>query len=156
MKPRLLMACAFAVVAVLVSGCGTAVPDLKGTAVEQAARTLTTSGFKLGRTVYDEAATNSVGTVVAQDPPAGARAPADSAVDLTVAGTAPVPVPSVVGMVEIPARMALVEAGLLVGGVDFVHDPAVPAGSVVSQEPTAGTLVPKGSGVFLMLSRGPQ
>lgn len=155
MKNRVLFACALALVAVLVAGCGTAVPDLAGKPVGEATATLEAGGFKPGRISYDENVTSTVGTVVSQEPSAGVRTPAGSVVNLTVAGAAPVLAPNVVGMVEIPARMALVDSGLIVAGVSFVYDKAVPSGSVVAQEPVAGTEVPKGSGVALVLSRGP-
>jgi beta-lactam-binding protein with PASTA domain len=53
------------------------------------------------------------------------------------------------------ATTALVNAGLTRGTVSNASSTTVPAGSVISQNPGAGTLVAPGSAVALVVSSGP-
>lgn len=64
------------------------------------------------------------------------------------------PVPNVVGQTQMGADMALMGAGLQLGTVTSVADPAA-SGAVVRQSPVAGTVVALGSTVNLTLSSGP-
>ena len=63
-----------------------------------------------------------------------------------------VPVPNVVGMTKEAAASAITSAGLAVGTVTTASSNSVPAGSVISENPTAGTLVSAGSAVNLVVS----
>lgn len=74
----------------------------------------------------------------------------------TITVGAVVTVPSVVGLPQAAAQTALTTAGLIVGTVITSPSATVPAGSVISQEPSAGTGVPSGSAVNLVVSSGPQ
>lgn len=64
-------------------------------------------------------------------------------------------IPNVVGMTDNLAEQAITDAGLLVGYWNSVCDPSVPAGHIISQDPSAGTSVPIGSSVNLKTSLGP-
>ena len=64
-----------------------------------------------------------------------------------------VPVPDVVGMSEVGARAMLVGGGLALGSLKDVVDTAV-AGTVLTQKPTAGTMVQHGTLVNLTVSVG--
>jgi hypothetical protein len=66
-----------------------------------------------------------------------------------------VAVPSVVNMTQPNATLALTTAGLVVGTVTNASSATVAAGSVISQTPAAGTNVPPGSSVNLVVSSGP-
>ena len=78
-------------------------------------------------------------------------------VTITVEPTLPVtvPVPNMVGLSQSVAESAITSAGLTVGTVTQEASSTVPAGNVISQNPTASTLVPKGSAVSLVVSSGP-
>jgi hypothetical protein len=94
--------------------------------------------------------------VISQNPGAGASVAAGSAVNLVVStGPAPVNVPNVVGLTQAAATTAITNAGLVVGAVTQQPSNAVPAGSVISQNPSAGTSVAAGSAVDLVVSTGP-
>ena len=71
-------------------------------------------------------------------------------------GTSPgtVSVPSVVGLTQSAASASITNAGLVVGTVTQQSSATVPAGSVISQNPTAGTSVAGGSAVNLVVSSG--
>lgn len=64
-----------------------------------------------------------------------------------------IPVPSLIGMTVATAQAAVISAGLLPLSTG-VHNPA-PLGEVISQSPTAGTLVLPGSTVNIVASLGP-
>jgi hypothetical protein len=73
---------------------------------------------------------------------------------LTVTYTAPpVDVPNVVGQPQATAEAAIVAASL-VASTTTAYDAAVPAGNVISQNPSGGVSVPVGSTVNLVVSLG--
>jgi eukaryotic-like serine/threonine-protein kinase len=74
---------------------------------------------------------------------------------LLVSGGGGVAVPDVSGKTQAEATTALQDAGFVVGDVKQVADQSVPAGSVVSQDPVAGSTADKGSAVALSVSSGP-
>lgn len=89
--------------------------------------------------------------------PAVAIAQVPSMTDLISAiGSEPsdVVVPDVVGQPEADAITAITDAGLAAASVQAADD-TVPAGSVISQDPVAGTSVAAGSTVTLTISTGP-
>ena len=79
----------------------------------------------------------------------------DSAPD-TATITVRVPVPNVVGRPQAEAESILTGAGLIVGAVTTEFNDTVPAGTVIEQTPTAGTIVVGGTAVALRVSLGPQ
>ncbi|MBN1788388.1 MAG: PASTA domain-containing protein [Sedimentisphaerales bacterium] len=68
--------------------------------------------------------------------------------------TPDVTVPDVVGMSQSAASTAITSAGLVVGTVTTQCSDTVPAGEVISQSPTGGSVVPAGSAVDLVVSSG--
>jgi serine/threonine-protein kinase len=93
-------------------------------------------------------------TVVEQDPVAGEMADEGSSVTLTVSsGPSIVEVPDVSGQSERQATKALEDAGLLVDP-SFGFSDTVPEGRAIGTEPVAGTQLPSGSTVKLVMSRG--
>ena len=67
-----------------------------------------------------------------------------------------VSVPDVVGKTKADARSIITSAGLSVGAVTQEYSNSVPAGKVISQNPTAGTQVDRGTAVDLVISKGPK
>ena len=70
-------------------------------------------------------------------------------------GPPPVTVPNVIGQTQNGAAAVLQKSGLTVGTVTQQTSTSVPAGSVISQNPAAGTSVAPGSAVDLVVSSGP-
>ncbi len=96
------------------------------------------------------------GVVIAQNPRSGAVVKWGRRVDLTVSrGTRLALVPAVVGHEERQARLDLGDSGLRTGDVLELHDDAVATGRVIAATPRAGTSVPEGSAVSLLVSAGP-
>ena len=77
-----------------------------------------------------------------QNPTAGSTVAQNSAVDIVVSlGPVLVSVPDVVGLQQSDAETAILGATLTVGTVSQVNDPSIPAGEVISQNPSAGATV---------------
>ena len=97
----------------------------------------------------------AAGSVISQNPGAGASVAPGSAVNLVVSsGTAPVSVPNVVNLTQAAATTAITGAGLTVGTITTANSTTVAIGSVISQSPVAGTSVSPGSAVNLVVSLG--
>jgi hypothetical protein len=122
----------------------------------QAAAAITSAGLIVGSESSQCSNTVPAGQVVSQDPAAGASVAAGSAVNLvTSSGPCPVSVPDVAGLTQSAARSAIASAGLVVGTVTQAASDTTPKGSVISQNPVAGTSVAKNSAVNLIISSGP-
>ncbi len=65
-------------------------------------------------------------------------------------------IPRVLGLSLAEAQRLLDETDLVVNDTDAVNHPAAPRGVVVWQDPPPGVAVPKGTGVTLSVSLGPQ
>ncbi len=63
-------------------------------------------------------------------------------------------VPSVVGQTQSAATAIIVGAGLTVGSITSATSTTVPAGNVISQSPTVGSLAAPGASVNLVISSG--
>ena len=137
----------------LSQGQKTTVPNVVGQAQAAAEQKLIADGFAIG-TVANVNSDRAVGTVLTQDPAAGAEATKGTKVNLQVsAGQAQITVPSVVGQQQSAATNALLAAKLQVGEVKQVASNQ-PAGAVIAQSPTAGTKVAPGTKVNLQVSTG--
>jgi len=122
----------------------------------QSAATAAIQGAQLilGTVSQQSSTTVAAGSVISQNPAAGSSLATGSAVSLIVS-TGPVAVPNVVNQTQSAARTALIGAGLAVGTITQQSSATVPSGSVISQNPAAGTSVAGGSAVALVVSTGP-
>lgn len=131
-----------------------AVPDLTGLTAAEAAVRLKAVDLTTAPTVYDQSAPDRPGTIVAQDPEAGAHAFSGGAVTITVAGAEILTVPRVTGLDERASAVALEDAGFTKGPVSSVFDSTATLGTVVGQTPLAGTEAALFSEVSLLISKG--
>lgn len=141
-------------VAVLVSRGRPTVPQ-PGEADTLSAYQAKLSDRTLASTVGDEVWSDTVpvGVVAEVDPVAGTSVGTGSTVTLHVSkGARPVSLPDVAGQSEDRARSTLEAAGVKVDGVDRRFDGGVDGGDAVATSPTAGTEVPSGSAVRLIVS----
>ncbi|GJL65050.1 MAG: hypothetical protein NPIRA05_00210 [Nitrospirales bacterium] len=132
------------------------VPEVEGLSRTNAEVEIINARLTVG-TVRDEESEVNVDNVIRQDPVAGSQTVPGGAVSLLIsAGTSIlVPVPDVMKVPQAEAESAIVTVGLTVGSITMVSNSTVPAGSVISQDPLAGTEVPEGSAVNLEVSSGP-
>ncbi len=73
---------------------------------------------------------------------------------VTIASPPLTSVPNVVGQQQATAESNIVNANLVVGSVTTANDDAVPAGSVINQNPVGGSSIVEGSPVDLVISLG--
>jgi beta-lactam-binding protein with PASTA domain len=126
-------------------------PDLVGLAAADAAKQV--ADLKLTPVLKQVASKEAPGTVVAQAPAAGALAKPGSKVVLSVAGSKKsVAVPDLVGKSTQEADAALKQAGLT-GTVAQVPS-SQPKGTIVAQNPPAGSKVASGTAVRVNVSKG--
>lgn len=133
------------------------VPSVLTQTENQALQTLQSAGFL----VSIERVTSSVapdGEVVGQDPPGSSLLPRGETVTIQVsAGTEEIPLPDVRGQELDAARTFLESEGFTVEAeFDFAFDEEIPQNSVVETIPPAGTNLPPGGSVQLILSDGPE
>jgi beta-lactam-binding protein with PASTA domain len=136
--------------------CPVNVPNVVGQTQAGAGAALTAAGLTVGTVTQQCDNTVAAGLVISQNPLAGSPAPPGSPVDfVTSTGPCPVNVPNVVGQTQSAAATAITGANLVVGTVTQQCDNTVPAGSVISQNPAAGSPVPPSTPVDLVISTGP-
>lgn len=127
-----------------------AVPNLVGVAEVEARDRLAAAG--LGVNAVEVFSDEPEGTVVAQEPAAGAKVDPDTVVRVNVSkGEGTTIVPSLVGQQRDTAEAALTEAGLQANVVEVPSDE--PVGTVVAQSPDSGE-VRAGSAIRLNVSAG--
>jgi len=131
-------------------------PDVLGLDYRAAVTRLKAAGFAVAAPVGQDSDTAPPGQVLNQDPPAGTQGHNGDTVTLTVSnGKGNVLVPDETGKDQTQAANELNQAGL-----KFTYGPkqgsaTVPAGNVISTNPPAGTSVPRGSLVTIIVSSGP-
>jgi serine/threonine-protein kinase len=132
-----------------------AVPTLAGLSLAEATDQVTEANLTLGKVteVFDEKVPDD--QVIASVPEAGTSLKPDAVVALTVSkGRQPIAVKDYTGKTLESARTALGKAGLTVEVTGEENDDTVPAGSIISQDPTDGSLF-KGDKVSVVVSKGP-
>lgn len=131
------------------------VPDVVRTVETEAAARLGQAG--LGVDVQDvPSSTEQPGTVLSQEPIAGARVPKSSTVVIAVAsGPKMAVVPNVVGQTQQAATSAVTQAGFAVTLTE-AFSPTAAVGVVISQSPPAGVSAEASATVTLSISKGPE
>ena len=128
-----------------------AVPDVSGRSQGQARTTLEKAGFRV-EAQREPSDAVPAGQVTRTVPPGGSLADRGSTVKLYVSsGPGQVIVPTVVGQDQAGAQATLANSGLKVSAVSQESDQ--PAGTVLSQDPGAGTTTNKGSTVTIVVAR---
>jgi beta-lactam-binding protein with PASTA domain len=129
------------------------VPSVTGKQLTQAIALL--QGDNLGYTVHNVSSTESVGTVLSQDPMGGTKILETRKVVLTVSNNqTSVSVPSVVGQSPAAAGATLRGDNLNVGSQTTACS-GQPNGVVSAQNPAAGISAPPNTAVNLVVSSGP-
>jgi beta-lactam-binding protein with PASTA domain len=126
------------------------VPSVVGLSEAAAQSTLTNAGFKVKTQSVSVTDPAQHGVVQSQDPAAGSSQPSGTEVRITVGHMSRVP--AVTGLTEAKAKTAIAEADLKAVVRDVGSEPAQ-EGIVQSQDPSAGTLQPRGSVVTIAVGR---
>jgi eukaryotic-like serine/threonine-protein kinase len=140
---------------VIVSGRQVAeVPDVGGQTSEEATQTLEEAGFEVEEET-GESSESYKGYVTGQDPRGGRNAEVGSTVTITVGGgPETVEIPDLYNRTVEEARRALEAADLSLGRQTRETSSQVPAGQVISQNPSAGSNAESGSSVDVTVSSG--
>ena len=126
------------------------VPSLTGKSQADAAAALQAVNLKLGK-VTMQPAVSAVNSVVDQDPAAGAHIPIGSTVDISIATPIQTEVPAMIGKGLDYAKEVLASSSLLLG--DATTKPSsLPAGTILEQNPAAGSKVFVGTRVSISIS----
>ncbi len=153
---------------VVSSGSGSiAVPDVMGLSLGEAKVKIESMGLQ-----FNNLSGSTDGVVTAQDPAANSGVEAGSIVNVTI-GTATdtpadasagetstesssqVEVPNLVGLAQKAADTAITAKNLRTGVVNDANSDTVPAGTVISQEPAAGSMVDAQTAISYVVSLGP-
>jgi probable HAF family extracellular repeat protein len=113
-----------------------------GSAIGAAEQTLNAAGFAVGSVTYQPSNSVPEGVVISQNPPAGTIAAWDTSVSFVYSSGPPasVTVPNIVGQTQAQA-FAYLAAYSLRWTLTTQSSPTVPAGVVISQNPSAGTVL---------------
>ncbi len=153
MKRLFKIALCLSLVAVL-GGCSPKVPDVSGMTLARATQTIEDAGLKRGALSYDSGSQLPSGTVVSQEPEAGASLPSGSSVLLKLSGVEPAVAPALAGLNATEVADALGAAGLR-AEITESYNATIPAGTVISQSVAPGSNTESGSGVKVIISKGP-
>jgi len=134
---------------------GVVVPSITGMTQPQAEAALGEAGLTLGETATENSDTVEANLVISQDPAAGEKVEKGAAVNIVLSlGIAQVQIPDVAKMTEAEAIAALRAAGLEYDRTDDENNAEIEKGIVIRTDPAAGTSVPKGTRVVLIVSAG--
>ena len=133
----------------------TDVPDVGGQRTQAAAAAMSAAGYRVAF-VDGENPGQDLGTVISQNPPAGASLHAGRLVTLTVNNPPPLTVPRLAELNVAQVRSALSENRLKLGKVTTIQggDTNTPKGRVIAQLPEAGATAQRGQTVTLLVSGG--
>ncbi|WP_241901614.1 Stk1 family PASTA domain-containing Ser/Thr kinase [Nocardioides houyundeii] len=131
------------------------VPALEGKDLDAAQDAVTSLNLTYGRAVERFSESVPAGVVMSSDPPAGTTLKPGATVNVVVSkGRKPRTVTDFTGRSAERAQQVLEKRKLVVTREEVFNDD-VPAGEVISQSPSSGTLF-KGETVALVVSRGPE
>jgi beta-lactam-binding protein with PASTA domain len=129
------------------------VPDVTTHPLSVAKQMLARAELNVGNIVGIESE-KSAETVLNQQPQGGTPASRGSSVDLTIAvAVKEVPVPGLTTLTEEAGRQRLIDAGLTEGAREERNSDE-PAGTIIEQDPVAGTMVAPGTAVRRVVSAG--
>ena len=150
----------FSVVTLTVSSGTNAIeiPSVMGKSYEEAKSILEKADFVVNKaTSYSEDVAE--GYVISQSPAADTKAPAGSAITLTVSlgkAESKVRVPNVLGLTELKAANVLEEAGLKLGSIGYMNSDDFSADLVCYQSSSVNSYLEEGSTVDIKVSLGPK
>jgi len=129
-------------------------PSLLGMSLRQAQVTIIQTGLQLGNVQTVPCDVSLPGGVVEQLPPPGARVRLGSSIALVLCQDTmqSVVVPNVLYRSQLEAEAMLAEADLALGEVVLQHDGTFAPGTVLRQEPAAGSRVPRSTPIRLWVA----
>ncbi|MDP1809457.1 MAG: Stk1 family PASTA domain-containing Ser/Thr kinase [Actinomycetota bacterium] len=131
------------------------VPDLNDKFQNEAMRTISNLGLRVGDITRDYNDRVGEDYVISSEPPANGKVAKGTYINLLVSrGPRPLKVPLLIGKTAAEARSTLASLGLVIHA-DEANDPEVEAGRVISQDPAQGVPINRGESVTVTVSKGP-
>jgi beta-lactam-binding protein with PASTA domain len=124
------------------------IPTVTGKTLDEARVELEALGFEVPEPIAQDS-NRTPGTVLAQEPKGGAKAPSGTDIKLTIASMPMLEVPKMTGKYLRTAKADLQNIGLELGEVRRTEHAEHGEGYVLRQEPAAGTKVPFGTAIKL-------
>jgi serine/threonine-protein kinase len=128
------------------------VPNLRGRTLPEAISAANAAGLTV--TVRGVNVNGEPNRVIDQSLAAGSSVAPGTTINLSVP-TGNVAVPNVAGQPADQAARTLADQGFRLGTTRSRREARVPAGIAVATQPAAGTIVPRGTAVELVISSGP-
>ena len=129
-----------------------AVPEVRGTTLQQARIAIENAGFTFG-SVSQETGDQPRGAVISTNPPAGTTLDLPATVSITLSqGPSTIQVPDLTGRTFADARSALEQLGLSLGTTSRDTSSFMPENTVLGQVPASGATVSSGASVSLRIS----
>jgi beta-lactam-binding protein with PASTA domain/tRNA A-37 threonylcarbamoyl transferase component Bud32 len=133
----------------------TEVPKLVDLKVDVAQRLCEERGLTLKIDRYEFSELYAKDKIISQKPEDGLRVKKGTVIHVVVSkGEKPVEVPTLIGKSELQAGQLLGQLGLRIGSIDYAFSDTIPADTIMSQDPTPGVQVAKGTAVNIVISRG--
>jgi beta-lactam-binding protein with PASTA domain len=129
------------------------VPNVVGMSQSDARMLLQTIQL-MAAVTYSYSDTVEANYVISQNPVAGTKSYYDCTVNLVVSLGPSTIVPDIMGMTQASAESEISNAMLIIGEVTYDYSIATTQGSVISQNPAAGTIVTQNSAVDIAVSLG--
>lgn len=130
-------------------------PNVVARQVDDATRLLEEQGLELVIDGEEHSPARLEGSILSQEPPAGTMVKSGRPVKVVVSkGGQLIRLPYLVGVTVRQASLTLADAGLVPGDVEWAYSDSLPAEIVLATTPEAGSLVPKGSRVQLLVNQG--
>jgi beta-lactam-binding protein with PASTA domain len=127
------------------------VPDVVNMFEYDANSAITAVTLSINNITYEYSDTVEPGHVISQIPVGGTEVTIASTVDVVIAYAI---VPRVVGISKSDANSAITNSHLVIGNSTYEYSDTTPAGVVISQNPTEGTLLQIGNEIDLLVSMG--
>jgi len=132
-----------------------ALPNVVALQVDEAAQLLEEHGLSLEIGGEEHSPAGLEGTILSQEPPAGTMVKLGRPVVVVISkGGQLIRLPYLAGVTVRQASLSLADAGLVAGDVQWSYSDSLPRDIVIATTPEAGSLVPKGSRVQLLVNQG--
>lgn len=137
-------------------GAEVEVPDVRGLDYNQAAQLLAEKGLEIQSGGWQYSQEQPDSTILLQEPEPRMMIKRGRAVKVIISrGTEKVAVPYLAGLSTVRAINLLDRTGLTVSAIDSLVSDSIAFGCVINCEPEPGVKVERGSGVRIVVSKGP-
>jgi serine/threonine-protein kinase len=132
-----------------------ALMDVTGKTQDAAADILEEAGLGMEISAQEYRSDKPAGTILSQYPAAGSKIKSGRIIKVSISsGTRDVAIPTLAGFTIRQARLNIEASGLVLGDIAWTYSDSLPESVVVFSYPAAGTTIPVGATVNLMVNRG--